>query len=227
MLSLKTLVTDKGLAPGELVIDEAVEITGGDIVKIPKTLSVRVARTGKIVVTNITQSPKKPQLEVEGSFEAGLYPIFQFDQNSQDTYPVLFRIGSVKEVLTCWFGALPDSAGQSNSQLAIQRAVYAASDVGRIYMPAGNYWIDDTIHLEHPISGFISYVLEGGRPAMAARNRPTQLNVRFKDRPAINLGGVRDAQIKNLSILGLNEQASAVYRTHLRSLRISCKPLEH
>ena len=213
MRSLKQLVAVKGSVPGELIIDQPVEIAGSDIVKIPKNLSVRVAHTGKIVVTNITQSSLVPQLDIEGSFEAGLYPVFQFDQNSKDEYPVLFRTGSVKEVLACWFGALPDVAGQSNSQLAIQRTVYAASEVARIYLPAGDYWLDDTIHLEHPgRNGFISYVLEGGRPAMGASNRPTRLNARFRDRPVINLAGVRDAQIKNISILGLNKKASEVYK---------------
>ena len=212
MSSLKKIVEKHGTTLGELIIDEIVEMESGDTVKIPKSLSVRITRTGKIVFKDVDLKPSVPRLEIEGSFEAGLYPIFQFEQNSQNMYPVLFKRRAVKEVLTCWFGAVPDSKDKLDSHLAIQRAVYAAKEVGRIYMPAGDYWIDDTIHLEHPTNGFISYVLEGGRPAMAASNKPTQLNVRFRDRPAINLGSVRDAQIKNLSILGLNTKASEVYK---------------
>lgn len=224
MQSLQTLIQQKGSAPSELLIEEAVEISGGTLVTVPKNLAVRIAPAGKMVFQNAAQ---RPQLEIEGSFEAGLYPVFQFDGTSKDTYPVLFRRGSVKEVLTCWFGALPDRKDMADSQLAIQRAVYAAADVGRIYMPAGDYWIDDTIHLDHPDGPFISYTLEGGRPGMAtgadpgvdARgvsykgglNRPTQINARFKDRPAIDISLARDTQIKNLSIKGLNQKAAEMY----------------
>ena len=127
MSSLKKIVEKHGTTLGELIIDEIVEMESGDTVKIPKSLSVRFTRTGKIVFKDVDLKPSVPRLEIEGSFEAGLYPIFQFEQNSQNMYPVLFKRRAVKEVLTCWFGAVPDSKDKLDSHLAIQRG-------GKLYM---------------------------------------------------------------------------------------------
>ncbi|MBV7332117.1 hypothetical protein KFU94_28580 [Chloroflexi bacterium TSY] len=218
MKALKKMIDSFGSTSRELIIDQKVFIAENETIEIPANLAVRVTREGKIVFPPKSRTTCQlngiPQLTIAGSLEAGLYPIFQFCDSNEvdnDLDNVLFKRGSVKEVPTCWFGAQPDDPQQFDSQPAIQRAVYAALEVSRLYMPAGEYWINETIHLESPgTSATSSYVLEGSRPAMGAANPATIIHARFKDRPAINLSQARDTQIKNLSIVGQNIKASQV-----------------
>jgi|ETNmetMinimDraft_26_1059896.scaffolds.fasta_scaffold06687_5 hypothetical protein len=120
---------------------------------VPPSVALVFARGAAIHAANNTS-----QLVVEGTIEAGAYPIVQFD--STHTQPVLFGDGAAPEVRPEWFGAQPgniwgpDQSGAMgmnpesilDSTAAFRAAVASLPRTGgTIQLGAGQYKITEEI----------------------------------------------------------------------------------
>ncbi len=105
------------------------------------------------------------------------------------------------------FGAHPDASGAVNAQ-AIQNALifdmYYAK-CGVVYIPGGDYDVDETIHVGYGVDGFYGTSLEGdGRFGIAFPPSGTILRTTKSDRPCISVQGGRSIKIRALSLSGPN-----------------------
>lgn len=126
------------------------------------------------------------------------------DESSQSSF--------IKSVDASWYGLVSDgqrvfsdySTSGTDNWASLQRAMFSAIVVGRVFVPAGNYLIKDTLHIKDLGEGSLyrSLVLEGaglGETALILDDSVT-------DRPLIDIEYGRGCQVRSLSLLGCNRQ---------------------
>jgi hypothetical protein len=206
----------------ELIVDIATTVQQSLV--IPKNIDVTVTRDGLIKLNKNT-------LRIEGTFRAGWTKAFEFtegklwtpltlwknDKFELSRQQVVFGQGSVERVIASWFGPRANGASSNpdDDHPALQRAIHASREVRRLFIPAGNYWLKNTLSLAPPFvrEGMNGLILEGAveRAHVEGNTEETTrllLDPKVTDRPALHIGQVSDVIVRNLILRGGHQRSS-------------------
>ena len=117
--SLSAAVTAIGSTPTKLVIDTTAVVPIGGLT-FPSTLQVEVAEGGSITLTG--------NLTVNGSFSAGLYPVF--------SGPGTVTFSNIRKLPLQWFGGVD---GGTDNFPAFTSAIAALPNNSELILNSGNY----------------------------------------------------------------------------------------
>lgn len=122
---------------------------------------------------------------------------------------VIFAKGSVPRVNVVWFGADPYHKNTDATTRAFQTALDSSHAIGEVFVPAGHYSINNTLHIGKNSKGFHSTWFHGPTNG-SDTSLGVRLNVTFHDKPGINIEAARGTKISNIDIRGENNKPNEV-----------------
>lgn len=194
----------------EILLEE--EIIGATILgRIEKLIEFRA----KLI--SLTDSGEISKLELEiKSFIAGLFvnkkiKAFFKDEELNEALPLPDELKRINEkfleLLNLGLKFMEDVASQN--VIGIQRAIFAGVYVGDIKLPAGHFYINDTLQLANPVFSLIPSITFSTLSLSGSGifENGTTLNFSLRKRqPAINIALSRYGSVSDIRIFGSNSQ---------------------
>lgn len=216
-IDLNAIIAGLDNNPTTIEISSPVFLSGD--LTIPKTVEFIVTRGGTDDNGDVTAGMihlNGFRLRIYSNFHAGMFKVFEYSDPMHrfgEPEGVIFETGSIHKVEAMWFGV--DPGGTQDSTFTLQRAIDASIWVKRLTLPAGDFRVDDTIHLVRSTSGSFGG-LQGFQLEGASCESIGQTRISFrddslspkKDRPLINIQYARDAVLRDLRLLGLDSQSA-------------------
>ncbi len=160
----------------------------------------------------ILSVPAGVTLTINGPFQAGPYKVFSYtgtgqgpQANNTGPWPLIFSRSSVEKFYPQWWGATGTDVPADFTALQQMADCSIASGGIPMFTPAGVYKLTDTLKLCYGAPGYSSEFLFAGAGGIQGGNQVTAFDATgFGDRPAINIQGGRQVQLKGFRVFGMN-----------------------